>query len=33
VDEASVDESIGAADRLTTRVCEWLTDNKPELTD
>ena len=33
VDEASVDESIGAADRLITRVSKWLADNKPELTD
>jgi hypothetical protein len=33
VDEASVDECIGAADRLITRVSKWLADNKPELTD
>lgn len=33
VDEASVDECIGAAERLMTRVFEWLTDNKPELAD
>lgn len=31
VDEASVDECIGAADRLLTRVSEWLAENKPEL--
>jgi len=33
VDEASVDECIGAADRLMMRVSEWLADNNPELTD
>ena len=32
VDEASVDECIGAADRLMLRLSEWLADNKPELT-
>ena len=32
VDEASVAECIGAADRLMMRVSEWLADNKPELT-
>jgi hypothetical protein len=31
IDEASVDECIGAADRLLTRVSEWLAENKPEL--
>lgn len=31
VDEASVDECIGAAERLLTRVSEWLADNKPKL--
>lgn len=33
VDEASVDECIGAADRLMMRISEWLADNKPELTE
>lgn len=33
VDEASVDECIGAAARLTLRVTEWLADNTPELTE
>ena len=33
VDEASVDECIAAADRLMQRVCEWLAENKVELTD
>lgn len=32
VDEYSVSECIGAADRLMTKVSEWLTDYKPELT-
>ncbi len=32
VDEVSVNECIGAANRLLTRVSEWLADNKPELT-
>lgn len=33
VDEASVSECIGAADRLMKKVFEWLADNKPELTE
>jgi hypothetical protein len=33
VDEASVSECIGAADRLMIKVSEWLADNKPELTE
>lgn len=33
VDEASVDECIGAADGLMTRVSEWLAVHKPELTE
>ena len=32
VDGSSVDECIGAAARLMTRVSEWLSDNTPELT-
>lgn len=32
VDEASVDECIGAADRLLMCLSEWLADNKPALT-
>ena len=31
VDEASVEECIGAADRLFGHLTGWLTDNKPEL--
>ena len=33
IDEASVTECIGAADRLMIKVYEWLADNKPELTE
>lgn len=33
VDEASVDECIEAAGRLMRRVCEWLAENKLELTE
>ena len=33
VDDASVDECIGAATRLMIRVSEWLAGNKPELTE
>lgn len=33
VDEDSVSECIGAADRLMTKVSGWLADNKPELTE
>lgn len=33
VDEASVSECIGAADRLMIKVSEWLADYKPELTE
>ena len=32
VDEASVEECIEAADNLSRRVNQWLTNNKPELT-
>ena len=32
VDEVSVHECIAAAERLMSRVTEWLADNKPELT-
>lgn len=31
VDESSVDECIGAADRLLKCVCKWLAENKPGL--
>lgn len=33
IDEASVDECIGAADRLVMRISAWLADNRPELTE
>lgn len=32
VDDASVDECIGAADRLMVRLTEWLAENTPYLT-
>ena len=32
VDEASVNECIAAAERLMSRVAEWLAGNTPELT-
>ena len=33
VDEASLNECIGAADRLMIKLSEWLADYKPELTE
>ena len=33
VDDASVDECIEAADNLLRNVAQWLTNNKPELTN